>query len=966
MRFVRFVAPALALLGVGGFARAETEVWFGAEFSEYQPGETLSDKGATGGGWTVAEGTVATNTVADGVSAIALGLETSDEESEVLPTATFTAVESAGHDFRTFDVRLEVTPQMVAGARVEEADERLLSFAFDDYDDERLGLAVFIDGTLTCLAAEGVVFDGWCDLRVRLREIGGGIYAGFFVKADGEYVQLSSETGVKWLAVDAQKAADTKEAVVAGTCRFSDIVACREAETPLAVAATWVGGDEGDWDEASNWSGGEVPAPGTLAAVTNRVRFTRGTDVATVSDALIEVLKDGTLALFSGSVISEPELDISRPRLKKPLVVASSPFAGMSSTFLVDWARGRDIGSCDNFITVSTENTYTPQKEDLGHWLRCKVTDEFGNEKLKKQFYFSRLPVLYMTTDDGKTPSAGKEEHAGKIVVQGAEKWKSPIAEEMPMTIKVRGNSTASYSKKPWKIKLDEKTKMFDIAKSKHWVLLANYNDESTMRNKLAADFANEIGSLGMESTWVECFLNGSWEGLYQFSEHIRIDKDRVNVFDWEGAGEDAADAIAAGVGLAKADKKALETQMSENFAWVTSGKVTYGGKEYDVAEHWEEFADLDITGGYLVESSEEYDEVSKFQLSSGNLSFNAMLNSPEYLKTNDAMMNWLKGYLKDYLDACTSLDGYAKGMHWSEYADIDSMTAYFLVMEMFGNDDAMKKSRYLYKDIGGVPLMFGPVWDFDWGVGNDVVTGYAPESWRVQDHAQSFYREWADDPWFCTHLRNFYWSTARAPFARMIGEGGEMDEYIAYLAEAGAANDSRWWRKRGFAADAERLRTYLATRLAWLDRQFADVPTLIGSLKRSGSTHPYTAASAKLPIAFANAPTNVVEFGEALELAFAVGDAAVTEVAVFANGLRVGEGSQPVANDRVAVSVPAEMLTEPLGRENCISLIGYNANGAVVGTNYALVIVTYDGEKHRFEVIIAATVCGDRPSGGL
>ena len=98
----------------------------------------------------------------------------------------------------------------------------------------------------------------------------------------------------------------------------------------------------------------------------------------------------------------------------------------------------------------------------------------------------------------------------------------------------MRGNSSASHPKKSYKLKLDEKTKMFSLGekKDRHWAMIASYNDMSLLRNKMAGDFANEIGSMGMKSTWADCILNGEYMGTYLFIESIRISSGRVNVFD--------------------------------------------------------------------------------------------------------------------------------------------------------------------------------------------------------------------------------------------------------------------------------------------------------------------------------------------------------------------------------------------------------------------------------------------------
>ena len=56
--------------------------------------------------------------------------------------------------------------------------------------------------------------------------------------------------------------------------------------------------------------------------------------------------------------------------------------------------------------------------------------------------------------------------------------------------IRVRGNSTAIFPKKPYRIKLDKKTSLFGYKKSKNYVLLADYLDGSKMHNYSALMFS--------------------------------------------------------------------------------------------------------------------------------------------------------------------------------------------------------------------------------------------------------------------------------------------------------------------------------------------------------------------------------------------------------------------------------------------------------------------------------------------
>jgi len=115
-------------------------------------------------------------------------------------------------------------------------------------------------------------------------------------------------------------------------------------------------------------------------------------------------------------------------------------------------------------------------------------------------------------------------------------------------TIKVRGNATAGGAKKPYNIKFSDKLNLFGFGKSKKWVLLADYYDQTLMRNKIALDLGK---TLGLESTMdnkrVEVYVDGAYRGMYLLTEKIERDENRVDIkkkndflveMDWESRRE--------------------------------------------------------------------------------------------------------------------------------------------------------------------------------------------------------------------------------------------------------------------------------------------------------------------------------------------------------------------------------------------------------------------------------------------
>lgn len=89
-------------------------------------------------------------------------------------------------------------------------------------------------------------------------------------------------------------------------------------------------------------------------------------------------------------------------------------------------------------------------------------------------------------------------------------------------SIKGRGNSTWNFSKKPYNLTLykdsafDDKqgAELVPGVKSKKWSLVANYLDDSLMRNKIAMDLAEDLG-IGMKTSFVDLYMNGEYLGNY-------------------------------------------------------------------------------------------------------------------------------------------------------------------------------------------------------------------------------------------------------------------------------------------------------------------------------------------------------------------------------------------------------------------------------------------------------------------
>ena len=602
--------------------------------------------------------------------------------------------------------------------------------------------------------------------------------------------------------------------------------------------------------------------------------------------------------------------------------------------------------------TVSTAETYTPTEEDLMKWIVVNVTS--GGETTYAQMFFSELPVVYINTEGGQAITSKEYYIDADLIIQGNEMYNSDTTTLYNglTEIRGRGNSTWSQPKKPYRLKLDKKTDLFGMGKSKHWVLLANYLDESLQRNTLAYNLSGAMGMEQMSTVFVDVVLNGDFVGNYQLCENIRVDDTRVDIFDWEGFCEDSAAVIAEAEGLDSGD---LETYMAENMGWITSGTVTFNGVDYTVA-NYPEIEIPSINGGYLIELDEYYDEVSKFRTNSNQP---IMFKNPEFVNTNADMMAYVQTYIQDFEDAVQA-DSYTavydgRTVHYSELYDFDALVDYWLINEIFFNEEINKKSTYMYKDINGLMYM-GPIWDMDWSSGGEGQT-YHTEQWATRYYstnaqANQWYKYLIQDPWFFIKAQERYWEIRNAQVADMLAE---LDSNEEMLTTSAAANGERWGYGSSYETYVNSLRSWFNSHLSWLDEQMATQDSLRDSLGYYSSSrltltltdaegNALAADTAKTAPADATAAAD-----QALKLQIQGGNDTNGTAVLYVNGRRTSETATQ-ANATTIVEVPADSLTAPVGEKNVIEVQIEKADGTINASSYITVITQEESSTCQHE----------------
>lgn len=576
----------------------------------------------------------------------------------------------------------------------------------------------------------------------------------------------------------------------------------------------------------------------------------------------------------------------------------------------------------------------------------------------------SELPVVYITTDNSAITDYPI---TVDIKIKGNDRFGDQYNGKS--TIKLRGNTSKFYSQKPYKLKLDKKTNLFNMGKNKHWVLIPNYLDLAGVRNKLGSDFARQFGVENADMQWVEVVLDGKYVGFYMLSEHVRIGENRVDIYDWEQRAEDVAGAIYERnkSSLKPEDKDRLEKKLTQNLNWISTNYVIYDDVEYKISDYY--IVNKNITGGYLLELSSENDEKSKLiydknaqiaQYKSGPV----MVSKPEYLYTNQEMTEYISNYYRDFEDALISINGYnTKGKHYSEYVDISTFCGLWLTNELLGNYDAFSKSRYAYKNIDE-KIKFGPAWDFDYGIMSAANLINEQELKKANGPIISNGPLWSDavdDPYFIIKSAELFYKNLDWIKKELAYDEANKNSTYKYICNAGNRSNLEYLNVNGWIAaaklnydkDFDNVYTYLNSRVNLFEKWFVTPASAVESFKITEekygackSTNPYEKDEKSITVKFENAKKDeskvfpsdaVADVGSDLQLTLEIDNDRLDKVRSYVNGIynaeydltkeaSLVEGSKKTLN----ISIPGNLLNEPSGKINVINFIGEGSENYV------------------------------------
>lgn len=419
----------------------------------------------------------------------------------------------------------------------------------------------------------------------------------------------------------------------------------------------------------------------------------------------------------------------------------------------------------------------------------------------------SALPVVVINTTAGEEiPDEPKIPADMKIIHNGGGRMNNVTDSgniySGSVGIEIRGRYSASLPQKPYGFETRDdagnnlNVEILGMPEENDWVLTANFNDKTFLRNLLAFELFRKMGHYAPRTVYCEVVLNGQYQGIYLLGEKIKQDKNRVDI-----------------------------------------GKLNPFDNSGD-----------DLTGGYIF-VNDYYDETNSWQSNFSPLNRPGsdvyfVYYDPGPYDLTPTQKNYLKNHVDTFERILYSPQFKDPGAGYRAYLDVNSFVDYFILGELSRNVDAYKKSRFYFKDKDSRNGLIhsGPPWDFDWawkditencinfnqtdGSGwayrvNDCDDWPVPPSWEIR---------LLQDSEFANRIHDRYFDLRKT----ILGETSlnhTIDSVASLLNEAQERHYQRWKilginvgtpeygeQPATFSGEIEKFKNWIKRRLTWLD----------------------------------------------------------------------------------------------------------------------------------------------------
>lgn len=441
---------------------------------------------------------------------------------------------------------------------------------------------------------------------------------------------------------------------------------------------------------------------------------------------------------------------------------------------------------------------------EVSHSYRA-VTDE-DDEIVSNEVTFAApattkktgLSTVYFNTNEGRSVNTRKRYFEGQFTMTGSSALPEcqAVATQAHATMKGRGNYSWSFSKKSFTLKLDKKTDLCGMGKSKKWALIAGAYDRSLLRTSAAFDLGSKLTNMAWtpQAKPVDLYVNGSYRGSYMLVERITIDENRVAIDE-------------------------LKNGPEENPTGSNDTKPN-------------------ITGGYLLEW--DFRKSADHNVTAGKRGW-VGIKEPEDEDDDSGITKQQVRYVNSYLDATdkalygSSWKSDTKG--WKKYIDEKSAVDYYIAQELMKPVDGnMWASVYMYKPRNG-KLFFGPMWDYDLAAGSADRAGNTKGAtgWYLKNKVSTTAKQ-SSSTWF-NRLNDDsdFQKAVKARWNEVYPQLKTEDAFLgaqrSVIKKSADANFDKWSVrshmstaqvvKGSWSKEVSYLRGWLKDRISWMNKQY-------------------------------------------------------------------------------------------------------------------------------------------------
>ncbi|MGE5315268.1 MAG: CotH kinase family protein [Acidobacteriota bacterium] len=491
-------------------------------------------------------------------------------------------------------------------------------------------------------------------------------------------------------------------------------------------------------------------------------------------------------------------------------------------------------------------------------------------------FSSSNLPIVVIDTHGRTIPDEPKIP-ATMGVIYTSDSVRNTLTDPFNhyngrIMIEVRGSSSQQFDKKQYGFStVDSAGADLDVPlagfPSEHsWILSAQFNDKSLVRDAVTFLSAREMGRYASRVKYCELVLNGDYKGIYILMEKIKRGKSRVNITKM-GAADTSGDALTGGY-IFKTDKadKASDQGWDATFPPFSNGTAKRFMYQYEYPD-------------------------------------------PEEMSA--AQKQYLQSYVRSFETVMIGLDYADPVAGYPSVIDVGSFADMVILNELSRNVDGYRLSTFFYKDRDSKnkKLYAGPLWDYGLGYANcNYYSAFESSGWQIDvltsdpaflrsDAFQAPFwwkRLWADPAFKKAVARR--WSALRTGVLSQSRVFAKIDSISSVITEARVRNFERWriigtwvwpnyYVSTSYEDEIAYMKGWMTKRFAWMDAALAPYVTGVAE------EHDAIPSSFSLVQNFPNPfnPSTMIRFSVSApqRVRLTVSDVLGREVAVLFEGVR-------------------------------------------------------------------------------